>query len=225
MHVRLISLMTLVGCASSVAGRQAAQPGEDGFVPLFDGQTLNGWQGAVEHFKVENGTIVYRPELRSKDGVKRGLKDLKMLTAKEYDDFVFRFEFKLTEHSNSGIGVRTPIEGDAAYVGMEVQVIDVPHWPGLLPYQVHGSVYGVVPAKPTRFKALGEWNVEEIYVKGGHVKVTVNGDVVVDADLDQIPPPYIDGKEHPGLKRRNGYLALLGHTDRVEFRNLRIREM
>jgi hypothetical protein len=219
--MRLIPLMVLVGCASSPAVRQQ----EEGFVPLFDGQTLNGWQGAVEHYKVENGTIVYRPELRTKDGVKLGLKDLKMLTAKEYGDFVFRFEFKLTEHSNSGIGVRTPAEGDAAYVGMEIQLIDVPHWPGLMPYQVHGSVYGVVPAKPTNFKPLGEWNVEEIDVKGSRVRVTVNGDVVVDADLDQITPPYIDGKDHPGLKRRSGHLALLGHTDRVEFRNLRVKEM
>jgi hypothetical protein len=191
-----------------------------GFVSLFDGSTLDGWQGDVANHRVEQGAIV-RPRERGGN----------LATKKEYGDFVFRFEFKLEAGANNGIGIRTPLAGDAAYVGMEIQVLDdgADQYKSLQPYQYHGSIYGVVAAKQGHLKPVGQWNSEEIRCQGRQVKVTLNGFVIVDADLDKVLEAHdgktLDGHDHPGLKRTKGYIALLGHTNRVEFRNLRVKEL
>jgi len=145
------------------------------------------------------------------------------MSAKEYSDFILRFDFKLQEGANNGVAVRAPLQGDPAFLGMEIQVIDTDGWPGRLkPFQVHGSIYGVVPAKTGHLKSAGQWNSQEISCAGRRVKVTLNGAVIVDANLDEVQP--IDGREHPGLKRDKGHIGLLGHTQGAEFRNIRIKE-
>jgi hypothetical protein len=187
---------------------------EQGFVSLFDGKTLNGWQGATKGYKVEDGVLACDPGGN-------------LFTAKEYGDFIFRFEFKLPSYGNNGVGIRTPLKGNPAYMGMEIQILDDKYkekYPQLQPYQFHGSIYGVVPAKPGHQKPIGQWNSEEILCKGSHVKVTLNGVVILDADLDKIDKP-IDGQEHPGLHNEKGYIGFLGHGSRVEFRNIRIKEL
>jgi HEAT repeat protein len=189
----------------------------EGFVPLFNGRDLDGWTGAAASYVAEDGRIVVHPE--------RGGGNL--YTAKEYADFVLRFDFKLTPAANNGLGVRTPLQGDAAYVGMELQILEdgSPVYWGLQPYQYHGSVYGVVPAKRGVQKPVGEWNSEEVTVKGRRVIVVVNGITVVDADLDEASAGgTMDHKEHPGLARPTGHLGFLGHGSRLELRNIRIRE-
>src|SRR5699024_10028711 len=104
---------------------------------------------------------------------------------KEYDNFVLRFEFKLTPGANNGIGIRAPLEGDAAYEGMEIQVLDntADVYKNLHKYQYHGSVYGVIPAKRGFLKPIGEWNTEEIRAEGNKIKVTLNGTTIVDGDI------------------------------------------
>lgn len=133
-------------------------------------------------------------------------------------------EFKLEPSGNNGVAIRSPLEGDPAFVGMEIQIIDTDGWTRgkLKPFQVHGSIYGVVPAETGHLKPAGEWNSEEIVCIGRQVKVTLNGHVIVDANLDEVSP--IDGEAHPGLQRERGHLGFLGHTGGVEFRNIRIKE-
>jgi HEAT repeat protein len=189
-----------------------------GFSPLFNGRDLEGWTGDTKGYAAEDGRIVIHPELGSGN----------LYTAKEYSDFVFRFEFKLTPAANNGVGVRAPLEGDAAYAGMEIQILEdgSPVYWGLRPYQYHGSVYGVVAARRGFLRPPGEWNAEEITVKGRRVTVVVNGSTVVDADLDEASAGgTIDGNAHPGLKRTSGHLGFLGHGSLVEFRNLRLKEI
>jgi hypothetical protein len=189
----------------------------EGFVPLFDGRDLEGWTGSAASYVAEDGKIVVHPE--------RGGGNL--YTKKEYSDFVVRFDFRLTPAANNGLGVRAPLEGDAAYVGMELQILEdgSPVYWDLHPYQYHGSVYGVVPAKRGVQKPVGEWNSEEATVKGRHVTVVVNGITIVDANLDEASAGgTIDGKEHPGLKRPSGHLGFLGHGSRLELRNIRVKE-
>ena len=179
---------------------------------LFDGRTLKGWQGDVKGYVVEKGTIVCKGD--------------NLFTAKQYANFVFRFEFKLPPAGNNGVGIRTPLKGDAAYAGMEIQILDDPDpsYKNLQPYQAHGSIYGVVPAKRGALKPVGQWNQEEIVADGSHIKVTVNGKVIVDADLSKIDKT-IDGHEHPGLHNPKGYVGWLGHGDPVAFRNVRIKTL
>lgn len=202
--------------APPAPGAAAPAPAPDqGFVELFNGKDLAGWTGDTAGYVVENGCIVCGP------------KGTNLFTAKEYSDFTLRFEFQLTPGANNGIGLRAPLQGDAAYDGMEVQVLDTDHdkykgW--LKPYQRHGSVYGVVEAKHEGMKPVGEWNTEEISLIGSRVKVTLNGTVIVDADLHVASKDgTLDGKPHPGLARTSGHIGFLGHGDRVAYRNIRIR--
>jgi hypothetical protein len=187
---------------------------EQGFVSLFDGKSLDGWQGSTNGYTVENGLLVC---IKEKGG--------NLYTAKEYSDFVFRFDFKLEPNANNGVGIRTPMGCDAAYCGMEIQILDDSGsaYTKLQPYQYHGSIYGVVPCKRGYQKPVGEWNSEEILCQGRHVKITLNGEVIVDADLSKVEPQ--DHRDHPGLKRDKGYIGFLGHGARIEFRNIRVKEL
>jgi hypothetical protein len=194
-----------------------AAAGDEGFVSLFDGKDLAGWTGAVDHYEVKDGVMTY----------KAGGKGGNLFTAGTYADFAFRFEFKLPPAGNSGIGIRAPLdEGDIAYTGMEIQILDDAHdkykgW--LKPYQVHGSVYGIAPAHCGYLRPTGQWNFQEIIARGPHIQVFVNGTKVNDTDLSQAKP--VDKKEHPGQHRPEGHIGLLGHTDPVAFRNIRVKRM
>lgn len=188
-----------------------------GFVSLFNGRDLAGWAGDTSGYAVEDGVIAVKPGSGGN-----------LYTDRDYADFVLRFEFKLTPGANNGIGIRTPPEGDAAYVGMEIQVLDdgAEIYKGLKPYQYHGSIYGVVPARRGFQKPVGEWNSEEIRVQGRRITVRLNGTVIVDADIEKASTPAtIDGRDHPGLKRAGGRIAFCGHGSRVEFRNLRLKDL
>ncbi|HSK09795.1 MAG TPA: family 16 glycoside hydrolase, partial [Vicinamibacterales bacterium] len=204
-----------------IDGGQALAPEEqsEGFVQLFNGENLDGWIGNKTGYKVENGVIVFDPKVKSRGN---------LYTDREYSDFQFRFEFQLTPGANSGIGIRTPREGDAAYVGMEIQVLDdtAPVYATLAPYQYHGSVYGVIPAKRGSLKPVGEWNTEEIFIQGSKIRITVNGMVVVDGDLVEASKNgTLDKKDHPGLQRSSGYIGFLSHDTLVRFRNIRIKDL
>ena len=73
---------------------------------------------------------------------------------------------------------------------------------------------------------MGEWNSEEVIVKGSRVKVILNGETILDGDIKEASKNgTLDGKEHPGLKRDKGYIGFLGHGSELKFRNIRIKEL
>jgi len=120
------------------------------------------------------------------------------------------------------------LSGNPAYEAMELQILDntAPKYKELKPYQFHGSIYGVVPAKRGYLKPIGEWNSEKVIAKGRRIKVILNGTTIVDADIDEASTPKtIDGRDHPGLKRDKGHIGFCGHGDYLEFRNLRIKSL
>jgi hypothetical protein len=190
-----------------------------GFQKLFDGKTLNGWKlvgGKGPGYIVENGMIVCPA-----DGGGN------LFTEKEYANFILRFEFKMDPGTNNGIGIRAPLEGDAAYKGMEIQILDHDNerYKGKIrDVQKHGSIYDVIAAKDGALKPVGQWNTEEIVADGRKIKVTLNGKVIVDANLDSVTDPAVL-KKHPGLARTTGHIGFLGHGTRVEFRNLTLKEL
>jgi Domain of Unknown Function (DUF1080) len=192
---------------------------KQGFVSLFDGTTIEQWTGNTSGYLVKEGSLMVSPEEGSGGN---------LYTKEEYDNFIYRFEFQLTPGSNNGIGVHAPLEGDAAYVGMEIQVLDSEHpmYAKLQPYQYHGSVYGVIPAKRGYLKPTGEWNQEEIMVNGSKIKVTLNGTVIVDGDYAAASiNGTMDHNQHPGLARTTGHLGFLGHGDVVRFKNMRVKKI
>jgi hypothetical protein len=191
----------------------------EGFVALFNGKNLNNWVGNKTSYIIEDAAIVVKPG----DGSGGNL-----YTEKEYADFILRFEFMLTPAANNGIGIRAPLTGDAAYAGMEIQVLDDtdPVYATIKPYQHHGSVYGVIPARTGFLKPLGEWNYEEIQAVGTRIKVTLNGTVIVDGDIaGPRDNGTMDHLDHPGLKNKTGHIGFLGHGSELKFRNLRIKDL
>ncbi len=186
------------------------------FRPLFDGTTLTGWVGDTAGYSVVDGAI------------EAGASGTNLFSAATFADFHLKFEFQLTPGANNGIGIRAPLEGDAAYEGMEIQVLDnsSSKYASLAPWQYHGSIYGVVPAKREHLKPVGEWNHEEIIVDGSKVRVILNGTPIVDADVSKAAHDGTpDGKPHPGLRRQAGHIGFLGHGDRVRFRKIEIAEL
>ena len=197
----------------------SAEEQKDGFVPLFNGINFEGWTGNTVDYVVNNGEIVMTLD----NGPSHG----NLFTQGEYRDFTFRFEFQLTPGANNGLGIRAPLQGDAAYVGMELQILDddAPIYNDLHAYQYHGSVYGVIPAKRGSLKPTGEWNYEEVVVKGNQVKVILNGNVITDGDIAAASRNgTLDHKDHPGLLRSTGHIGFLGHGSIVKFRNIRVKE-
>jgi HEAT repeat protein len=190
----------------------------EGFVSIFNGKNLDNWIGNKQSYVAEDGMIVIKPENGSGGN---------LYTEKEYADFVFRFEFQLTPAANNGLGIRAPLEGDAAYAGMELQILDntADVYSKLQPYQYHGSVYGVIPAKRDYLNPVGEWNSEEVVVKGTRITVTLNGTVIVDGDIaGPRDNGTMDHNDHPGLKNKTGHIGFLGHGSVVKFKNIRIKE-
>ncbi len=191
----------------------------DGFTSLFNGKDLTGWKasGKMEDWAVD-GTTLY-----TKGGGGGWL-----MTDKEYGDFEVYVDFKmpLSGGGNSGVAIRAPFEGDAAYKGMEIQLLDDvwhrEHLKDLKPVQLTGSIYGVVPPSHEALKPVGEWNTIHITAKGRQVTVELNGIKTVDANLDDHKDAF---KVHPGLTRDKGHIGLQSHSNRVEFRNIYVKEL
>ncbi len=211
-----LSLAQCCGQAQAAAAQLSQQDNEEGFVPIFNGKNLDGWVGSVKGYTVENGVLVCK---------KNGGGNL--FTEKEYSDFILRFEYKLPPGGNNGVGIRAPLNSNPAYAGMEIQLLDDyhPRYAHLKPEQYNGSIYGAVAAKRGFLKPAGEWNSMEIYAKGTHIRVTLNGTVIVDADTSKLGEKSIHGHKLRGLLNKKGHIGFLGHGARVEFRNIRIKEL
>lgn len=207
------------GIAADAASQRNVMLGpETGYTPLFNGRDLDGWtlrRANRRGYLVEKGLLVC-PE----DG--GGY----LFTEKKYSDFSLRFEFRLSKAANNGVAIRCPlVDKKPAYEGIEIQILDNVGYPRKLrPTQYHGSIYDVVPAKKGALKPVGEWNEQEILCQGRRITVIVNEMVVVDADLDQVVTPDV-AEKHPGLQRVDGHIGFLGHGARVEFRNIRIKDL
>jgi hypothetical protein len=211
---RSLLISVLLTAAWLTTARGADKDVPEGFEPLFNGKDLTGWKvhgGKMEAWGAENGIMFTT-------GVGGGW----LLTEKEYGDFELRLEYKVPKGGNSGVGLRAPRQGDVAYSGMEIQILDdpAPEYKDIRPGQHTGSIYDVVPSSKQPSKPVGEWNQYHITAKGRQITVELNGQKIVDANLDD----YKDhAQKHPGILRPTGCIGLQSHTDRVEFRNIYVK--
>jgi hypothetical protein len=212
-------LAFLAGCS---AAPDAAAPGTgrsaDMPVALL-GPTLDGWTGDVVGWTLTGGVLSCGPNGQA------------IYAPGDWSDFELSFSFRLDPGANNGVAIRAPGAGDAAYEGMEIQVLDDGHekyagW--LKDWQRHGSVYGLVASKGARdaMRPAGEWNDETIVARGSRITVVLNGKTIVDADVAAaLRSGAASGKDHPGARRTSGKVGFLGHGDRVDFRDVRIRAL
>jgi hypothetical protein len=214
--VFLFALAAVCGVLSIARSADDAPP--EGFESIFNGKDLTGWtvnEGAkIDRWGAGDGIL-----FTTGQGGGGWL-----MTEKEYGDFEVMLEYKVPPNGNSGVGLRSPLRGDPAYVGMEIQILDDygSQYKNLRPTQYTGSIYDVVPPSKRVTKPAGEWNAMHITARGRHVTVEVNGTVIVDADLDDHKDR---ADKHPGLLREKGHLGLQCHTDRVEFRHIYLKPL
>ncbi len=191
--------------------------GDDaGFTSIFNGKDLSGWTGAVDNYEVVDGAI------RCQAG-----KGGTLHTEETYGDFVVRLEFKVPPGGNNGLAIRYPGEGNPAYAGMtELQVLDntAEKYAKLDQRQYHGSAYGMVAAQRGYLRPVGEWNYQEVTVKGSTIKVELNGTVILDTDLADVKE-FMGKKAHPGKDLTEGSFGFAGHNDPVMFRNIAIKKL
>lgn len=202
-------LFVAIACVGSVYAGE--------FVSLFNGKDFTGWGGSGK--PEQSGYVI------KEGGIIESTKKCRFLiTEKEYSNYVFEFEFKLTAGANNGLGIHYPGKGDPAYTGMEIQILDNTHpkYAKLKDYQFHGGLYTLVAAKKGHLKPVGEWNKEIVTVKGPNVKVELNGVVIMEANLDEVNKSK---PKHNGAKRRKGHLCFCGHGAIISLKNLRIKEL
>jgi hypothetical protein len=186
-----------------------------GFSSIFNGKDFTGWAGPVDNYEVKDKAIVCKA---GKGGT--------IYHQKELTDFVVRLEFKLQPGGNNGLALRYPGEGDTAYGGMcELQVLDDNYEQAtgskIDARQAHGSAYGMVAAHRGYQNAPGEWNYQEVTVRGSTIKVELNGVQILDADLSKVTE-FMGGKPHAGKDRKSGFFGFAGHNDPVAFRNISV---
>jgi hypothetical protein len=199
-------LAMLAVCALFAAG---SPNGEGGFTEIFNGKDLSGWHVmGHQDWHAENG--IFWTE--GKGGWLR--------SDKTYADFVWRLEYRATKDSNSGIFLRAAEAGNPAFTGMEIQILDDAGKPA----DVHssGSIYGASAPQLNAARPAGRWNRVEISCVGRHVTIILNGTKIQDVNLND--PRFEHAQERP-LSRvpEAGYIGLQSHSNRVEFRNLRIK--
>ncbi len=201
---------------SEEANQVLASKGAQNFQSIWNGKDFSGWAGEVDNYEIVDGAIRCR---RGQGGA--------VYQSKEYTDFAARVEFKLPPGGNNGLAIRYPGTGDTAYVGMcECQVLDDNYemvtGNTIDPRQAHGSAYGMVAAARGYQHPIGEWNFEEVTVRGSTIKVELNGTVILDADLAHVTD-FAGGHAHPGKDRPSGFFGFAGHDDPVMFRNVSIQ--
>lgn len=218
-HALFLLCLTLLAAVVGPATAEDNNP-PAGFQALFNGKDLTGWKvlnGKIEAWGAGDGLLFVK-------GGGGGW----LLTEGEYGNFDLRVDFKLPKGGNSGVALRAPFQGNPAYAGMEIQLLDDPwykdekNFKGIRQVQLTGSIYDVVPPSSDATKPAGQWNTIHITAKGPHITVELNGVKTVDANLEDHKDR---AKDHPGILREKGHLGLQSHDGRVEFKNIYVKSL
>lgn len=213
--VFLAAFVSLFACAAlTAADSPSLHPATDesGFVPLFNGKDLSGWQTTGNWVVEPDGTLALHPR-PGETGWKRF--DAYITTQRKYADFILDLEFRFEPKGNSGVFLRVGDPKAPVDTGFEVQILDTHGLANPGHHDCGGIVHTVGPNK-NMVKPAGEWNRYTITVKGRTVKVVFNGEQVIDLNLDNTVK-----KDRPN----EGYIAFQDEAKRVAYRNVRIKEL
>jgi hypothetical protein len=229
MHRTLIVLLTLASAVTAATAQPAgpdwvpalitADEAAEGFYPLFNGKDLDGWWIRGEDkdaFQANDGIIAVVP---ADEG------DW-LFTDALFENFVLRYEYRCVDgNGNSGVAIRAAKEGEAAFSGMEIQVLK-PGWE--TDWQRAGAIYATVPPAVEADNPMGEWNAVEVLCDGDRIRTVMNGRELYDISIADYTPESVAGSDwqKPLTGRvREGHIALQNHGDRVEFRALRVKPL
>jgi hypothetical protein len=219
-----VLLAALVPSGSRAADNElSAKEKADGWVLLFDGKTLDGWQTSSQkpsRTPVEDGCI--NPH---------GCGGYMMIHEKQWGDFILSLDFKISKNCNSGVFVRThpltPRPGkDVGYNGIEIQILDS----ATAGFHDTGAIYDLVKPAKNAMKPVGQWNHMVITCVKSRITVELNGEKVNAIDLDEWKEPNkrpdgtphkfdIAYKDHP----RKGYIGLQDHGAPCWFKNIKLK--
>jgi len=205
---------------------------DEGFNPLFpkdgepEGWSVREWNDLAK--KAPEGT-----EWTVKDGVlqpgkRRGTW---LVSDKEYADFILEFEIKLTEVGNSGLALRAPLKGDPAFDGMELQFADLRYNTSAKDSELTGGIYRAIAPTKQVYRPT-QWNRCRVELKGTHLKVTLNDEVIQDIDLTKYDKTVKrhDGSDAPAVKDRPrkghiGFQHLSRNNEPILIRRARLKEL
>ena len=203
----------------------AASKAEEEWVSIFDGETLKGWTNS-------NGEEVKEGGWLAKDGVLyRKAKGGDLYTAKEYADFEFRWEWKISSKGNSGVKYRVTKYG-STNLGPEYQVLDDAHPDGAKSKKRQASaLYDFLAANNKKSRnPVGEWNSSRVVAKGKHLKHYLNGELVVEIVVGS--DRWKEAHKQSKFKSKDnfahnlsGRIFLQDHNDKVWYRKLEIKEI
>lgn len=194
----------------------------EGWVSLFDGKTLDGWAptGQAEGWTVDGGAIYCTVQGGGY-----------LHTVDQFEDFLLSIDFKIDPGVNSGIFFRWSNLADPVHTGLEMQVLDT-H--GKEPPEKHdcGALYDLVPPSVDAAKPAGEWNHVEITCKGPAITIDMNGQRIIDVDIDEWDTPHrnpdgTDNKFEYAWKDlpKRGHIGLQDHGGHVWYRDIKIQQL
>ncbi len=209
----LCVLLVFAVCGTSLADEASWQT-------LFDGTDLAAWQNARGEepspgWAVEDGQLVRKDRAGY------------IWTKERFADFCLELEYKTA--GNSGVFFRTDNLRDPVQTGIEAQIYRPSEKPSR---HSTGSLYDLLAPSKVADRPMGEWNEMAITAKDAHIVIVLNGEKIIDADLDQ----WIEANQNPDGSRnkfntplkdfkRDGHIGLQDHGDAVSFRNIRIKRL
>lgn len=215
-----------------VTARQQAGGPADGWIPLFDGKSLEGWRrygqadAAGTRWIVEDGMLT----LPERDPAsKAGAGDL--ITKETFDRFELVWDWKVSPGGNSGVKYYV-VEDRKSAVGHEYQIIDDQRHADakIGPERQTASLYDVLPPSSRAMKPAGEINTSRIVADGRTVEHYLNGERVLTYELGSpaLQAAIKDSKFNDVPRfgtLQNGHILLQDHGDRVWYRNIRVRRL
>jgi len=215
-----LSTSTVIAVLIGTLFSPCATNADDSFADIFNGRDLSGW--------VASGATTYKDGDEEKPvwTVEDGLivcagKGYGFLTFdKELTDFIVHVEYRMCPGCNSGLGIRSKkYDGKRgtrpSTSGYEMQIVDdARRKPS---NHSSGSLYRYVAPTVNAHKPAGEWNVVEVECRGPNIKITMNGQVIHDIDQSRI--------DKIKNKPLSGYFCVQNHGRKIEYRNLRLKEL
>lgn len=186
-----------------------------GWQKLYNGKDLTGWNTTGNWIPKDKGELLIQPRAGEQGWQRYGAY---LWSEKQYGDFILDLEYSYPKGGNSGVYFRVGDTGDPVETGIEAQILDSTGKEGPMTHHDHGGIISTIGASKNMSQPAGQWNHMIISVKGSHLEVDLNGQGIVDIQLDK-----------SAIKDRplRGYIGLQDHGEpnNLRFRQILLKEL